>query len=133
VLFTSFDIFSFFFAAIALTLSFLGAIRYRSILDKVQVTSFGQMPANFQRKVMRDALALGGSAVVFITIFRSLFVQPAVVVFLLSSAIAAMSGAIASNLLRRQQKVSALICLSALLLTSWLGGIVGLVSFNFNR
>jgi len=133
ILFTSFDIFSFCFAAIAFTLSFRRTIPYHSILDKVQVTSFAQMPPNFRRKVIRDALALGGGAVIFMTIFRSLFVQPAVVVFLLSSAIAAMSGAIATNLLRTQKQASPLITLTVLLLTSWLGGIMGLIAADLNR
>jgi len=133
LLFTSFDIFSFFFSAIAFILSFQGAMRYRSILDKQKFTSFTQMSPNFQRKVTRDALALGGSAVTFITIFRSLFVQPAVVVFLLSSAMSAMSGAIATNLLCNQQKASPPIKLTMLLLTSWLGGLIGLLVLNLNR
>ncbi len=133
ILFTSLDIFSFFFSAIAFMLSFQGAMRYRSILDKQKLTAFTQMSPNFQRKVTRDALALGGLAVIFITTFRSLFVQPAVVVFLLSSAMSAMSGAIATNLLRNHKKASPLIIFTLLLLTSWLGAIMGLLVVNLNR
>lgn len=133
ILFTSFDIFSFFFSAIAFMLSFQGAMRYRSILDKQKLTSFTQMSPNFQRKVTRDALALGSSAVIFITIFRSLFVQPAVAVFLLSSVMSAMSGAIATSLLRNHKKASLPIRLTVLLFTSWLGGLIGLLAVNLNR
>ncbi len=133
MLFTSWDIFSFLFAAIALVLSFRGVIRYRSLLDKVQVPSFGQMPPQFQRRVIRDAVTLSSVMVVFITLFRSLFVQPAVAVFLLSSAMAAISGAIALNLMRDRQNLSPPLPLGILLITSWLGFMGGLGASYFNR
>ncbi len=130
---TSFDIFSFFFLIIAFAFSFRATVRYRVSLDKVQFTAFRQMPAQWQRRVIRDTLALGSGVVAFITIFRTFFFQPAVAVFLLCSAITALAGAIALNLMRQQQKLSPWLSWSLVSLTSWLGAGAGFLLFRFSK
>jgi hypothetical protein len=131
---TSFDWFSFFFMTIVLPLSLFSAVKYRSILDRVQFTTLGAMSNQFRTQVIRDGLALGLGAVSFITIFRSLFIQPGVVVFWLTGVMTATAGAIATDLWRRQGGNGRMI-LGILLGISWLGIAVGLgwrYTPNFN-
>jgi hypothetical protein len=95
IFFSTLDIFIIAFATIVMIFSINGAKKYRSILDK--------QPPTLSRAVVRDGITLGMGAVLFISLFRSLLIQPATVTFVIAGAISALSGGISQYILRSRR------------------------------
>lgn len=118
ILFTTLDIFILAFGSIVMVFAVNGAKKYRAILDK--------QPPTLSPAVWRDGISLGLGAIVFITLFRSLLVQPATVGFVGAGALASIAGAIGRDLLG-SLPTTALMRWVLVGWSAWLGLIVGMV------
>ncbi|MFN3926808.1 MAG: pentapeptide repeat-containing protein [Pseudanabaenaceae cyanobacterium] len=124
ILVLTFDWFSFLFTAIAMFVSLARVKKYRAVLDRVHLHTFGEVPKKLQKSVLKDALVLSLFALSLVSLFRVLFVQPGFVFYWLSALILAISGGIIIDL--RPDQVQRSHILFLLLGISWLGLVCGL-------